>query len=123
VSDERQLFTIEEARRLMPEVREHAASVIEVRADLAELAASISAGEGSTLGGVPEAKALEAQLHELLTWFTSAGIELKGWAPMLVDFPSMLDGDDVLLCWLEGELDLEWYHRVELGFPGRRRLP
>ena len=123
MSDVQHLFTIDEARALLPDVLERAASVIEVRADLAELAASIAAGEGSSHGGVPEAKALEARLHELLGWFATTGIELKGWAPMLVDFPSVLDGHDVLLCWLEGEPELAWYHRVELGFPGRRRLP
>jgi hypothetical protein len=106
----------------MPDVLEHASAVVELRADLAELAASLNAGDDSSLGGVPEAKALEAQLHEMLTWFTSAGLELKGWAPLLVDFPAVLDGNDILLCWLEGELDLEWYHRIELGFAGRRRL-
>ena len=107
----------------MPDVLEHAASIVDVRADLAELAATLSAGSDSPLGGVPEAKSLEAQLHELLTWFTGAGLELKGWAPMLIDFPAVLDGHDVLLCWLEGEPELAWYHRLELGFPGRRRLP
>jgi hypothetical protein len=122
VSGERQLFTVDDARALMPDVLKHASSVVQVRADLAELAASLNAGDPSVLGGVPEAKGLEAQLHELLGWFTSAGLELKGWAPLLVDFPSVLDGHDVLLCWLEGEPDLEWYHRTEFGFAGRRRL-
>jgi len=27
-----------------------------------------------------------------------------------------------LLCWLEGDPDLAWYHRVDLGFAGRRPL-
>ena len=33
------------------------------------------------------------------------------------------DGVPVLLCWLEGEAELHWYHRLDLGFAGRRRLP
>ena len=123
MTEERTLFTIEQARALLPDVLDRAAEIITVRADLAELAAAISAGGESPLGSVPEAKALEARLHEHLTWFSTAGLELKGWAPVLVDFPSVLDGHDVLLCWLEGEPELAWYHRVELGFPGRRRLP
>jgi hypothetical protein len=40
-----------------------------------------------------------------------------------VDFPAELDGVPVLLCWLEGDAGLEWYHRTDLGFAGRRRLP
>ena len=46
----------------------------------------------------------------------------RGLAPLLVDFPSELDGTDVLLCWLEGDRALEWYHRADLGFAGRRPL-
>jgi hypothetical protein len=103
-------------------VQETTAQIVAVRADLAEIAAAISSGESSPLGGVAEAKALEARLHELLGWFAAEGIQLKGWAPVLVDFPAVIDGRDVLLCWLEGEPDLGWYHATELGFPGRRRL-
>jgi hypothetical protein len=40
-----------------------------------------------------------------------------------VDFPADRDGVPVLLCWLEGEAELGWYHRADLGFAGRRRLP
>jgi arsenite methyltransferase len=28
----------------------------------------------------------------------------------------------VLLCWLEGDPKLSWYHRLDLGFAGRRPL-
>jgi hypothetical protein len=34
-----------------------------------------------------------------------------------------MDGVPVLLCWLEGDEELAWYHRADLGFLGRRRLP
>ena len=34
-----------------------------------------------------------------------------------------VDGVSVRLCWLEGDRELAWYHRTELGFLGRRRLP
>ena len=118
----RRHFSLDEAVALLPRVQEITVEIVQVRADLAELAAALSAGEDSPLGGVAEAKGWEARLHELLTWFSDEGIQLKGWAPVLVDFPSVLDGRDVLLCWLEGEQTLDWYHVTELGFPGRRRL-
>jgi hypothetical protein len=118
----RRLFSVSDALDLLPRVQEVTAEIVEVRADVAELAAALSAGEESPHGGLAEAKGLEARLHELLAWFGDEGIELKGWAPVLVDFPAVLDGRDVLLCWLEGEPTLGWYHLTELGFPGRRRL-
>jgi hypothetical protein len=62
-------------------------------------------------------------MDQVLTEIQATGVELKGFAPLLVDFPAELDGDDVLLCWLEGDEELAWYHRLDLGFLGRRPLP
>jgi hypothetical protein len=109
-----------ELARLRPVLDE----LVVVRADVVELAAALSAdGEPTALGGLPEWKAAEARLNELMTEVQQTGAELKGVAPLLVDFPADLDGVPVLLCWLEGEAKLGWYHRRDLGFAGRRRLP
>jgi hypothetical protein len=115
-------FTVAEARALMPELLAHADSLIEVRASLVELQLALAEGEHSPLGGMPEAKAYQAQLSELVGWFSSEGLEFKGIAPLLLDFPSELYGEPVLLCWLEGERELGWYHKLAHGFAGRRRL-
>lgn len=115
-------FTRDQAEQLMPEVRRRADEIVATRADLAELGLDLRAGQESSLGGVPEAKALEARIDEHIEWFNEQGIEVKGVAPLLIDFPAELDGTSVRLCWLEGEQELAWYHRSELGFLGRRRL-
>jgi hypothetical protein len=116
-------FTVAQARELMPAVLSHGDELIEVRANLIELQSALAAGERSPLGGLPEAKAYQAQLSELLGWFPAQGIDLKGFAPLLLDFPAELDGEPVLLCWLEGETELGWYHKLPYGFAGRRRIP
>ena len=115
-------FTIAEARRLIPDVRRHTDRLVTLRADLAEAQLALHHGDMPAVGGLPEVKALEARLQEAFDWFAERGIELKGIAPVLADFPSEIDGEAVLLCWLEGEPSLEWYHRAETGFAGRRRL-
>lgn len=120
---EHRLFGVPEARALLPEVRRRVDSLIEVRANLTELSVDLSRLSSSALGGVPEMKALQARLDDMLEWFREQGIELKGLAPFLIDFPAELDGVSVRLCWLEGEQALEWYHRSDLGIAGRRRLP
>ena len=117
------MFTISEARDLLPEVLARADEFIAVRADLIELRAALQHGEPSSLGGLPEAKALEARFDELLNWFPAQELELKGAAPLLLDFPSRIGGEPVLLCWLEGDRELAWYHKPEYGFAGRRRIP
>lgn len=117
------LFTLEEARLELARLRPVLAEIVSVRADAVELAAAVAAGAATPLGAVPELKAAEARLDELMTVVQHTGAELKGIAPLLVDFPADLDGVPVLLCWLEGEEELRWYHRRDLGFGGRRRLP
>jgi len=117
------LFAPAEARAELTRLRPVLDELVVVRADAAELAASMAPGGSPTaLGGLPEWKAATARLDELLTIVQETGVELKGIAPLLVDFPAELDGVPVLLCWLEGEADLAWYHRTDLGFAGRRRL-
>ena len=117
------LFTVDQAReelaRLLPVLDE----LVALRADAAELAASLAPGGRPTaLGGLPEWKAAQARLDELMTAVQQTGAELKGLVPLLVDFPADLDGVPVLLCWLEGDRELAWYHRDDLGFAGRRPL-
>jgi hypothetical protein len=117
------LFTPAEARKELAALRPVLEELVVVRADVVELAAALSVGgRPTTLGGLPEWKAAEARLNELMTQVQQTGAELKGVAPLLVDFPADLDGVPVLLCWLEGEAELAWYHRLDLGFAGRRRL-
>lgn len=118
-----QIFSVDEARALMPEIHERAAEFVARRADLTELSAALADGASSPKGGLAEMKALQAWLSEALAWFPEHGIQVKGAAPLLIDFPAVLDGESVLLCWIEGEPDLAWYHRADLGFAARRRLP
>jgi hypothetical protein len=118
------LFTVAQARTEIIRLRPLLEEIVTVRADVVELAAALNVGgEPTDLGGLPEWKAAEARLNELMTEVQQTGAELKGIAPLLVDFPADLDGVPVLLCWLEGEADLAWYHRLDLGYAGRRRLP
>lgn len=117
------LFTVPAARAELARLQPVLAEVVALRADAAELAASLTTGgRPCALGGLPEFKAAQARLDELLTEVQASGVDLKGVAPLLLDFPADFDGVPVLLCWLEGDQDLEWYHRTELGFAGRRRL-
>jgi hypothetical protein len=115
-------FTLAEARALLPDVLVRGDELIEVRASLIEIEAALAAGERSLLGGLPEAKGYQARLSELVSWFGAEGLELKGIAPLLLDLRSEIDGEPVLLCLLEGERELGWYHKLAHGFAGRRRL-
>jgi hypothetical protein len=40
----------------------------------------------------------------------------------LIDFPAVLDGREVYLCWLVDEPSVTHWHAIEAGFAGRRPL-
>jgi hypothetical protein len=112
--------TLAAARAALAELRPALDKLVVLRADLAELRADLHAGGSSRLGGVAEAKGLEARLYAELERVAATGAQVKGWAPLLLDWPGARDGVPVLWCWLEGEAELAWYHRLDCGFPGRR---
>jgi hypothetical protein len=114
--------TLDRARTLLAGLRPRIASFVAQRADLAELRADLGGGRASPLGGMPERKGLEARLHADLERVIAAGAQVRGVAPLLLDWPGERDGTPVWWCWLEGEDDIDWYHRRDCGFPGRRRL-
>ena len=111
-----------EARAVIAALRPRINDFVVVRADLAELQADLAATGHSRHGGLADAKALEARLYADMEHFAEVGAEVKGFAPLLLDLPGERDGEPVLWCWLEGDEDIGWYHRLETGFAGRRRV-
>ncbi len=51
-----------------------------------------------------------------------AGVEVKGVAQELLDFPTTIAGQAAYWCWQSGEPEIEWWHPRETGFAGRRRI-
>jgi hypothetical protein len=113
-------FTIPEARALLPEVQAAADRLIDLRARLTQAVHDQQSGDPTVT--LADVKGLEAAMSEVIDSITAHDIQVKGFAPLLVDFPMQHDGRVLLLCWLEGETELAWYHDADHGFAGRRRI-
>ena len=50
------------------------------------------------------------------------GVEPKNGPEGLVDFPSLLDGRVVYLCWKLDETEVAHWHEIDGGFAGRQPL-
>jgi hypothetical protein len=50
------------------------------------------------------------------------GLTLRDIERGLVDFPALVSGRQVWLCWQAGETRIDWWHDLETGFDGRRPL-
>jgi hypothetical protein len=114
--------TLAEARAALATLRPRIDDFLSARADLAEIKADLAEHGASPLGALADAKALEARLYADLEHFGANGVQVKGFAPLLLDFPGERDGVPVLWCWLEGDEDISFFHRVDTGFAGRRAV-
>jgi hypothetical protein len=61
---------------------------------------------------------MQASVARLETW----SIALRDIQSGLIDFPALASGRQIWLCWRLGEGDIDWWHGVDEGFAGRRRL-
>jgi hypothetical protein len=121
------MYTVREANRALPYVR----AIVE------EICERYAAIERATqrLCGIPredrearervrvEVDAEAARLHACRAELRQIGAELKDYEMGLVDFPAVLDGRSILLCWRRGEESVAHWHDLESGFAGRRPVP
>ncbi|MFC0213930.1 DUF2203 domain-containing protein [Paenibacillus chartarius] len=129
-------FTLEEARAMLPFVREDLAKLQETKrafergyAELRLRKEQYAYGELSRQEGEDPFFLLECELEFLqfeakssIRQFFEKGIQIKDIDIGLIDFPAMLEGREVLLCWKAGEPTIEYYHSPEDGYAGRKRL-
>jgi hypothetical protein len=109
----RRLFTLTEARQLLPSVQEMTADAVDQAEVLADAIEEIDEDD-------PERTILGAELKLIVEdWAASIremGLEAKGlW---LVDF----DNGDGYYCWQHPEASLSHYHGYEEGFAGRMKI-
>lgn len=128
------LFTIDEANAMLPLVKaivrdlaELSQRVIERRHRVTQLA------EGrEPIPGDPYAEELAQiqqdlekdteQLRQYARELHELGVEPKSGPEGLVDFPSLMDGRIVYLCWRLGEPEVAHWHELDAGFAGRQAL-
>lgn len=127
-------FTVQEANASLPLVRaivsdlvRLACEVVERRQRLALLGAGRAQDRKDVyheeLSQIEEELGKDAQqLQEYIEELRQIGVEPKSATDGLVDFPSILDGRLVYLCWKLGEPEVLHWHELDGGFQGRRPL-
>jgi hypothetical protein len=119
-------YTREEARALLPSIRTWLSELSELRAWLGtrdeELSNSLSRGQD--LGGEKVNTWVRklCQLQKVAREFESREIQIKDIDRGLIDFPAIIAGREVFLCWEQDEDDIEFWHDLESGYSGRERL-
>ena len=120
-------YTVEEARKFLPQLRiwladlnRHRQRVTQFDERLGQILAA-----GSDAGGelVNDWIKSLAGIQKLLVRFRKLDIQIKDLERGLVDFPAVIAGKEVFLCWEQDEEDIEFWHDLDTGYAGRERLP
>ena len=110
--------------------------VVHVRDRIVELnAPALVRGAAPTPAGSKRAEAdeetqrLRMRMQGLVDQMQAAVLEIDSWGIRLreiesglVDFPALVAGRPVWLCWRLGEEQVQWWHEISDGFDGRRRI-
>jgi hypothetical protein len=135
-------YDFDRANAKLPEVREtllrlrtQRDEIVAVRDRIVELnapalARGTAALPDATVGEVAqETGRLRMKMQGLVDQMQAAVLDLDGWGIQLreietglVDFPALVAGRPVWLCWRLGEERVEWWHETTAGFEGRRRI-
>jgi len=119
-------YTRSEARALLPAVRQWLDQLIELRHQVEQSEQSMLPllNTGGDLGGPLANKWVRsiADMKDTLLEFHRREIQVKDLDRGLIDFPALLDGNEVFLCWESGEDDIEFWHELDAGYAGREPL-
>ena len=119
-------YTRDQVRALLPQIREQLAKLNQLRADVDRYDKRLSGmnAEGQDTGGETVNNWIRAlaAMQEILADFQHRQIFIKDLSRGLVDFPAIIGGKEVFLCWESDEEDVEFWHDLETGYGGREKL-
>ncbi len=120
-------FTVEEANALLPRIRALIEDIFGVRQqamtmrpDILPVLEKAANNGGSHKTG--ELFEIFKDFETLIAELQGLGCELKGLEQGLVDFPAIINGRQVYLCWQYNEPKVAFWHDIDAGFAGRQPL-
>jgi hypothetical protein len=128
-------FTLQAAEKILPHVASAIRDAISLKADSEQMDQEWQrfSARLAVLGGVrvDRAAVLEqknrrahtaAALERAVEKVHEFGCLVKDLDIGLIDFPTLLEGQEVYLCWKLGEAGIQFWHGVQEGFRGRKPI-
>lgn len=121
MTTETKYFTPSEAKKTLPLVRKIVADILDTSREMRMIADEI----GGDVEKDPRIQKLADDIEKFMQELEEIGCYFKDWnfSIGLIDFPAIIDGKEVFLCWRSDEEDIMYYHDVETGFAGRKIIP
>jgi hypothetical protein len=128
-------FTLAEAQTLIPRVDRLLRDAIARKATYDEtereihsfqervmMMGGVAVDRDRALGARSRRDEAAAQLRSAIEEVQEIGCLIKDLDSGLIDFPTTYHGNEVYLCWKLGESRIEYWHGVDEGFRGRKRI-
>jgi hypothetical protein len=128
-------FTLAEAQNLIPRVDTLLREAVSLKSEYqdAEQAIQAIAQRVALMGGMivnreqaidnkNRRDAVASKLRAAIEQVQEFGCVIKDLDMGLIDFPTLLRGQEVYLCWKLGEPKIAFWHGVEEGFRGRKAI-
>src|SRR5215813_2629299 len=128
-------FTLEEAQTLLPILRNLLTRAIDGKQTIEDSEKEFQdlnhriLLSGGLFVDVPKVARRRAErdkavqgTKDALAEIEAIGVQVKDLDIGLLDFPCVVDDQVVLLCWKLGEEKIEYWHGLEEGFRGRKRI-
>jgi hypothetical protein len=119
-------YTVEEASAVLPWVTDRLVAMRDAHARLTdeEARGALTEGAPGNGGGTPGRQVGEAfvELQAGLGALAAREIVLRDLERGLIDFPAVIDGEEVYLCWIDGEPEIGFWHGLDAGYSGRQPL-
>jgi hypothetical protein len=128
-------FTLQEAQVLLPVLKSLLKQAIDgkklietIESEFQELAQKIflSGGLLVEIGRMAARRAerdkTEQRIKDVLAEIDATGVQVKDLEIGLLDFPCVVDGKTILLCWKVGEDRITHWHGLEEGYAGRKPI-
>jgi len=128
------VFTVEQANAMLPLVRAIVGDMVALSREVIERRQrldQLNDGREAQVGD-PYSDELfqieqeldkdDARLQAFSEELLQLGVEPKGAAEGLVDFPAVIDGRMAYLCWQYNEPEILYWHELDAGFAGRKPL-
>jgi hypothetical protein len=125
------VFTVERANAMLPLVRRIVDDIVSNYRRWKERVQAFEVATARSAAGRPdpdaetlqhEAQDLARDLDGFVAELRALGVEFKGFDQGLVDFPAVLHGRPVYLCWKLGEPSVRFWHERDAGYEARRPL-
>ena len=119
-------FTREEANAALPKLRPLLQKLRDAKdlltdAEAHEALSDAAPGNGGGEAGVQVGESF-LEVRRILTTLQESGIVVRDIDRGLLDFPALIDGREVYLCWELDEDAVDHWHDLDSGYGGREPL-